>query len=166
LRLHQPQDRATNTAGKDDIQIKGVGRLLTTIANCCQPVPGDPIVGYITVGRGVSIHRQDCTNLLQLENLEPNRIIEVSWGHAADTAYGVNIEIQAYDREGLLRDITTLLANEKANLTGVNSYSDAEENIATITIVMEVTSLDVLDKVLAKLRQLPNVIDVRRKRNA
>jgi len=166
LRLHQPQDRQTNAAGRDDIRIKGVGRLLTTMAKCCQPVPGDPITGYITVGRGVSIHRQDCMNLLQLENMEPNRIIEVSWGYEADTAYGVHIEIQAYDREGLLRDITTVLANEKANLTGVNSFSDPQDNMATITISMEVTSLDILGRVLAKVKQLPNIIDARRKRNA
>jgi len=166
LRLHQPQDRQTNDAGRDDIRIKGVGRLLTTIAKCCQPVPGDPITGYITVGRGVSIHRQDCMNLLQLEDMEPNRIIEVSWGYEADTAYGVHIEIQAYDREGLLRDITTVLANEKANLTGVNSFSDPQDNIATITIAMEVTNLDILGRVLAKVKQLPNILDARRKRNA
>ena len=129
-------------------------------------MPGDPITGYITMGRGVSIHRQDCMNLLQLEDMEPNRIIEVSWGASEDTAYSVNVEIQAYDREGLLRDITTVLANEQANLTGVNSYSDAQENIATITIIMEVTSLDILGRVLAKIKQLPNIIDVRRKRNA
>jgi len=166
LRLYQPQDGQANTGSKDDIKIKGVGRLLTNIANCCQPVPGDPITGYITVGRGVSIHRQDCMNILQLEDMEPNRIIEVSWGQSEDTAYSVNVEIQAYDREGLLRDITTILANEQANVTGVNSYSDAQENIATITLIMEVTSLDILGKVLAKVKQLPNIIDVRRKRNA
>ena len=148
----------------DDVKIRGVGRLLTNIAQCCQPVPGDQIAGYITVGRGVTIHRQDCMNLLQLEDMEPNRIIEVSWGYEPDTAYGVRIEIQAYDREGLLRDVTTVLANEKVNVTGVNSYSDQEENIANITIAMEVTNLDALGRVLAKIKQLPNIIDAKRKR--
>ncbi|KZY39174.1 MULTISPECIES: GTP diphosphokinase [unclassified Oleiphilus] len=165
LRLGAPQQKAANSAGRDDIKIKGVGRLLTTMAKCCQPVPGDPITGYITVGRGVSIHRQDCMNLLQLEDLEPNRIIEVSWGYEADAAYGVGIEIQAYDREGLLRDITIVLANEKVNVTGVNSYSDPQENIATITIAMDVSSLASLGQALAKIKQLPNIIDARRKRN-
>ncbi len=166
LRLSPSKKRDANSAGKDDVRIKGVGRLLTTIAKCCQPMPGDPITGYITIGRGVSIHRQDCMNLLQLEDMEPNRIIEVSWGHESDTSYGVNIEVQAYDREGLLRDITTVLANEKANVTGVNSFSDAQENTAMINIAMEVTSLDALGKVLAKIKQLPNVIEAKRKRNA
>ncbi len=165
LRLSAPQEKPANSSGRDDIRIKGVGRLLTTMAKCCQPVPGDPITGYITVGRGVSIHRQDCMNLLQLEDLEPNRIIEVSWGYEADAAYGVSIEIQAYDREGLLRDITIVLANEKVNVTGVNSYSDPQDNIATITIAMEVSSLATLGQVLAKVKQLPNIIDARRKRN-
>jgi GTP pyrophosphokinase len=165
LRLSTPQQKPANEGTRDDIRIKGVGRLLTTMANCCQPVPGDPITGYITVGRGVSIHRQDCMNLLQLEDMEPNRIIEVSWGYEPDSAYGVSVEIQAYDREGLLRDITTVLANEKVNLTGVNSYSDQQENVATITIAMEVNSLTVLGKVLARVKQLPNIIDARRKRS-
>lgn len=166
LRLSTPKaERQQLEQGKDDIRIKGVGRLLTNIAHCCNPVPGDPIVGYITVGRGVSIHRQDCMNVLQLEDMEPNRIIEVSWGQAPDALYSVNIEIQAYDREGLLRDITTILANEKVNLTSVNTHSDTQENIATISIVMEVSSLEDLGKVLAKLKQLPNVIEARRKRN-
>ncbi len=166
LRLNAPKARELNTDGKDDVRIKGVGRLLTTIAKCCQPVPGDPITGYITIGRGVSIHRQDCMNLLQLEDMEPNRIIEVSWGYDADKAYGVNIEVLAYDREGLLRDITTVLANEKVNVTGVNSFSDPHENTAMINISMEVSSLDALGAVLAKIKQLPNVIEAKRKRNA
>jgi len=166
LRLQQPKGRTANSAGRDDIRIKGVGRLLTSIAKCCQPVPGDPITGYITVGRGVSIHRQDCMNLLQLEDMEPNRIIEVSWGYEEETCYGVSIEVQAYDREGLLRDVTTVLANENANLTGVNTYSDKQENIAMITIAMEVVNLEILGNVIAKVKQLPNVIDARRKRNS
>ena len=166
LRLSEPKVDAQHATANDDIRINGVGRLLTTIANCCKPVPGDFIIGYITVGRGVSIHRQDCMNVLQLENMEPNRIIEVSWGLAPDAMYSVVIEVHAYDREGLLRDITTVLANERVNVTGVNTYTDAQENTATISIVMEVNSLDDLGHVLAKVKQLPNVIDARRKRNA
>ena len=166
LRLSPSKARGANSSGKDDIRIKGVGRLLTSIAKCCQPMPGDAITGYITIGRGVSVHRQDCMNLLQLEDMEPNRIIEVSWGHESDTAYGANIEVHAYDREGLLRDITTVLANEKANVTGVNSFSDSQENTAVINIAMEVNNLDALGNVLAKIKQLPNVIEATRKRNA
>jgi len=166
LRLSEPKADTHHTTANDDIRINGVGRLLTIMANCCKPVPGDAIIGYITVGRGVSIHRQDCMNVLQLENMEPNRIIEVSWGLAPDAMYSVVIEVHAYDREGLLRDITTVLANERVNVTGVNTYTDSQENTATISIVMEVNSLDDLGHVLAKVKQLPNVIDARRKRDA
>ena len=105
-------------------------------------------------------------NVLQLEDMEPNRIIEVSWGQSPESEYNVTIEVQAYDREGLLRDITTVLANERVNVTGVNTYSDEQENTAMITIAMNISSLDALGRVLAKVKQLPNIIDVRRKRNA
>lgn len=162
----EPKQKRETAKYDDDIQIRGVGRLLTTMANCCNPVPGDPIVGYITVGRGVSIHRQDCMNMLQLEDHEPNRVIEVSWGTSPDAAYEVAIEIQAYDREGLLRDITTVLANENVNLTGVNTFSNQNDHTAVITINSEIKSLDALGRVLAKLKQLPNVMEARRKRNA
>lgn len=158
-------DRKSNESN-EDIRIRGVGRLLTTMAHCCHPVPGDAIVGYITVGRGVSIHRQDCMNILQLEDMEPNRIIEVSWGRSPESVYSVSIEVHAYDREGLLRDITTVLANEQVNVTGINTYSDAQENTATLTLVMDINSLDALGRVLTKIKQLPNIIDVRRKRGA
>ncbi len=147
-----------------DIQIRGVGKLLTTVAQCCNPVPGDDIVGYITLGRGVSIHRQDCMNALQLRSQEPNRMIEVSWGLSPDATYHVPIEIQAYDREGLLRDITTVLANERVNITDVNTHSDQSQGLAMISIVMEVSSLEALGRTLAKIKQLPNIIDARRKR--
>ncbi|KZX80757.1 (p)ppGpp synthetase [Oleiphilus sp. HI0009] len=162
----EPKQRRQQTKADDDIQIRGVGRLLTTMANCCNPVPGDPIVGYITVGRGVSIHRQDCMNMLQLEDHEPNRVIEVSWGTSPDAAYDVAIEIQAFDREGLLRDVTTILADEKVNLTGVNTFSNQQEHTATLILKAEIKSLDSLGRVLAKIKQLPNVIEARRKRNA
>ena len=162
----EPKQKRTKVRADDDIQIRGVGRLLTTMANCCSPVPGDPIVGYITVGRGVSIHRQDCMNMLQLEDHEPNRVIEVSWGAAPDATYDVAVEIQAYDREGLLRDITVVLSDEKINVLGVNTFSDQHEHTATITLQLEIKTLDSLGRVLAKLKQLPNVIEARRKRNA
>jgi len=165
LSLGTPKAEFKQAKPSDDVRIRGVGRLLTTMAHCCNPVPGDPIVGYITVGRGVSIHRQDCMNVLQLEDMEPNRIIEVSWGPTPESAYSVSIEVQAYDREGLLRDITTVLANERVNVTGLNTYSDQQENTANLTIVMEISSLDALGQVTAKIKQLPNIIDVRRKRN-
>ncbi len=149
-----------------DIQIRGVGKLMTTIAQCCQPVPGDGIIGYITIGRGVSIHRDDCTNIQQLQDKEPNRIIDVSWGKKPESNYSVDIEIQAYDREGLIRDVTIVLANERVNVTGLNTYTDSMQGTATLTLKVEIDGLESLGRLLAKIKQLPNVIDTHRKRDS
>src|SRR5690606_3590132 len=144
--LTVPSPAHEDAARTSDVRIAGVGNLLTHIANCCQPVPGDAIVGYITVGRGVSIHRQDCINALQLQESEPNRIIEVSWGERQEATYPVDIRIQAYDRSGLLRDVTAVLANERINVIAVNTRSDKADNVATMNLTVEVTTLDTLGR--------------------
>lgn len=141
-----------------DFHFSGVGNLLTHVAQCCRPLPGDLILGYITIGRGVSIHREDCPNLLQLQANEPERIIQVDWGQQARAAWPVEIEIEAFDRPGLLRDITTLLANERVNLLGTHSWSDRERNTATLLLTLEVTGLDALGILLSKISRLPNII--------
>lgn len=163
LQLSQAPNSAEKSSDKG-IQIRGVGKLMTSIAHCCKPVPGDPIIGYITVGRGVSIHRQDCMNALHLKESEPNRMIEVSWGREPSFSYPVDVVIEAYDREGLLRDITLVLANEKVNVTRVNTASNQAEHTARMMLTMEVSGLDNLGRVLAKIKQLPNIMDVRRTR--
>ena len=160
--LTVPSPAHEDSARTSDVRIAGVGNLLTHIANCCQPVPGDAIVGYITVGRGVSIHRQDCINALQLQESEPNRIIEVSWGERQEATYPVDIRIQAYDRPGLLRDVTAVLANERINVIAVNTRSDKTENVATMNLTVEVTTLDTLGRLFSKIRRLPNIIDAHR----
>ncbi|MFD2229207.1 GTP diphosphokinase [Alkalimarinus sediminis] len=161
LNVYQ-EDKSTDS----DIQIRGVGKLLTTIANCCQPVPGDSIIGYITVGRGVSIHRDDCINLLQLQDKDPNRIIDVSWGVKPESTYAVDVEVQAYDREGLIRDVTIILANERVNVIGMNTFTDKMNSTATLVLKVEINSLDSLGRLLSKIKQLPNVIEARRKRDS
>ncbi len=145
-----------------DVQVCGVGKLKTTLANCCKPLPGDPIVGYITVGRGVSVHHQDCQNAQILRETDPNRFIEVTWGGAPESLYNVDIGVQAYDRSGLIRDITIILANEKANVLSLNTKSNLEDNTADLRISVEVTGLDSLARLLAKIKQLPNIIDAKR----
>ena len=165
LQLQQvtrPHEYATDS----DIQIRGVGKLKTQVAGCCKPLPGDPIGGYITVGRGVTVHRLDCINFLQLREFEPNRIIEVSWGGQPEAVYPVDVEIIAYDRAGLLRDITAVLGNQRINVLSINTQSDRNEHMATLTLKLEITSLDQLARLLAQIRQLPNIAEVRRKRNA
>ncbi len=156
--------RQSSLSRKDgDIVVEGVGNLLTQMAKCCQPLPGDPIVGYVTMGRGVSIHRADCVNALQLRANELERFIEVNWGEArASSTYPVWITIKAYDRAFLLRDITGLVANEKKNVVGLNSHLDRDSGIVTIALDIEISSLANLGRVLAKINQLPNVIEVYR----
>jgi len=144
-------------------KVFGVGNLLTTTAHCCNPVPNDPIVGYITRGRGVTIHRQDCGNVLRLEGEDRDRLIEVEWGAAADETYQVDIAVEAYDRSGLLRDITSVLANDKINLSGVNTLTDKQDGIARMSLTIEITDISQLSRVLAKIGQLPNVVEARRK---
>ena len=150
---------------RDDIQIEGVGNLLTQMAGCCQPLPGDPIVGYITVGRGVSIHRQDCASVLQLAGREPERIIQVNWGPVPVQTYPVDIAITAYDRSGLLRDVSQVLLNERINVLAVNTRSNREENTATMLLTIEIPGLNLLSRLLARISQLPNIIEVRRNRS-
>ena len=153
-------------ARTDGIQIRGVGKLLTQIATCCHPVPGDPIVGYITKTRGVSIHRDDCSNLLSLGDESPERVIEVSWGDNQVETYPVDIEISAYDRQGLLRDVTSVLANERVNVTGMQTMTDASANTARLQLSIEVDSLSQLSQVLDRVQRIHNVIAAKRIRTA
>lgn len=148
----------------DDIVVRGVGNLLTNFAGCCKPLPGDVIIGYVTVGRGVSIHRQDCSKVLQLQYTEPDRIIEVSWGGKPQETYSVDIEIKAYDRSGLLRDITTMLVNARIDATAVNTLSDKKTHTATMNLTLEITGLEALGTFLAKVNRLPNVLSADRVR--
>ena len=150
---------------ESDVQIRGVGKLKTQVAKCCKPLPGDPIGGYITVGRGVTVHCQDCITFLNLKELEPNRIIEVNWGGQPVAVYPVDIEIEAYDRSGLLRDITQVLSSSRSDVLAMNTISNKDESTATMTVTLEISSLEQLGRLLAQIRNLPNIIDVRRRRS-
>lgn len=145
-----------------DLFIQGVGNMLTTIANCCKAVPGDAVVGYITVGRGVSIHRDDCVNLLQLRSKEPERIIDVAWGGQARSTYPVELLVIAFDRTGLLKDMMTVLANAGVNVISMNTLSNKNDNSAEMKITVEVEDLQSLGRIMAMLSKIANVSDVRR----
>ena len=164
LDLKLVRDRKKTYDTESDIQIQGVGKLKTQVAKCCKPLPGDPIGGYITVGRGVTVHRQDCLTFLNLRELEPNRIIEVSWGGKQESVYPVDIEIEAYDRSGLLRDITQVLTASRSNVLALNTITNPDDNTATMTVTVEISSLEQLARLLAQIRNLSNIVDVRRKR--
>ncbi|MBR9884078.1 MAG: GTP diphosphokinase, partial [Oceanospirillales bacterium] len=137
--------------GGSGVRILGVGNLLTTVASCCKPVPGDPIMGYITQGRGISIHREDCSNLLALRDHEPDRVIGVDWGDEESTTYPVDISIEAFDRSGLLRDVMMVLANERINVLAANTATDRKSNLARLSLTIEIKRLDMLGRVMDKI---------------
>ena len=145
-----------------EFSINGVDNLMTSIAGCCKPVPGDEVVGYISVGRGVTVHRKHCKELQRLLEIHGDRVVDVTWSAEAGRTYPVEVYIKAYDRQGLLRDITLVLANERVNVTAINTKSNQADNTATMQVTMEINSLAGLGDVLARINQLSNVIEVRR----
>lgn len=152
-----------HTSGDDNgITVSGVGNLLTHTAKCCSPVPGDEITGFITQGRGISVHRQDCEQLTNLLEHQPERLVDVQWGSDEKQSYQVSTLIIANDRQGLFRDISTIIANEKVSIIGIDSKSDTAKHSMSMKIVMEVNSSTVLTRVLEKIRQLDDVVEVKR----
>lgn len=151
-----PTPRGATVSGQD-IMVEGVGKLMTQIARCCKPVPYESIIGFITRGSGVRIHRQDCSNMLNLNPEQQGRLIQVAWAHQSDSRYTVSIKITAYDRSGLLNDITHVLAKDSINVLSVNTYND-EDNIAHMKIVVEIVELDQLIRVLSRVSQVPSVL--------
>jgi GTP pyrophosphokinase len=149
--------------GESDIAISGIGDLLCNFARCCRPVPPENIVGYITQGRGVSIHRNDCGNYLSLHARHPERVIEVDWGNAADTIYPAELLLRAYDRQGLLKDVTSVFADENVSVDSINSQNDKQAMQVTLELNVSVPGLPTLSRVISRLEQLPNVTSVRRR---
>ena len=143
----------------EGVNVTGLRGMLTTMARCCKPVPGDQIVGYVTRGRGATIHRNDCSNILRVGDKE--RLVRVSWGQAAHT-YPVAVRVTAYDREGLLRDVSTVVGEEHINMNSVVSTLKAHQ--ATIDLILEVTDLGQLSRVLNRIEALSNVVEARRVR--
>lgn len=144
-----------------EITVHGVGNLLCHFGRCCKPLPGDRIVGFITLGRGVTIHRQDCLHILEKPE-EEHRLIQVEWGETMRSVYPVDIRITAYDRQGLLRDITSILSNEKVNVIAVNTLTNKNDNMARLVLTVEIADLGGLMTILNKIMQLPNVLEAER----
>ena len=142
-----------------NVRVVGLKGLLTSMAKCCNPAPGDPIIGYITRGRGVTIHRQDCPNILRMQDRE--RLVRVSWGEPKKT-YPVPVRIKAYERLGLVKDVSTLIADEGINMLSLTSGTN--KNLAWVDLVMEVRDLVQLSRILDRLENLPNVTEVVRVR--
>ena len=150
------------TERKDCVVVEGVGNLMHHIARCCQPIPGDSIVGYITMGRGISIHRCDCEQFLELQSVHPERVVESRWGDNYSNGFHLNIRIVASDRNGLLRDITTVLANDKISVLGVSSRTDTKRQVANIDMQIELNNVEMLSKILSRLEKLDDVIEAKR----
>ncbi len=144
------------------LSIEGIGNLLTTLARCCQPLPGDAVRGFITKGRGVSVHRADCGSLARLARRDPDRVIEVNWGSAAAQAYEVDIELRGYDRKGLQKDVTSVVSNAGTHIIASSSRLFAHTGEVEMRFTLRVRDFEQLSTLLGKLLALPNVIDVRR----
>ncbi|WP_210509799.1 GTP diphosphokinase [Pantoea ananatis] len=160
--LTQKSHAPTSRKESGRVVVEGVGNLMHHIARCCQPIPGDDIVGFITHGRGISIHRADCDQLSELISTAPERIVDAVWGESYSSGYSLVVRVTSNDRSGLLRDITTILANEKVNVLGVSSRSDTKKQLATIDMDIEIYNHQVLGRVLSRLNQVPDIIDARR----
>ncbi len=142
---------------RNPVQVRGVGNLLTQLAGCCKPLPGDGIGGFITQGRGVSVHREDCSRFINLHSSSPERIIDVEWGESPRADYKVDVAIEAYDRQGLLRDITELFANARINVLSIVTDTNRKTNTATMRLTVEVPNLGFLSKLLERINRLNNV---------
>jgi GTP pyrophosphokinase len=145
----------------EDVTIQGVRNLLTYFAQCCDPKPGDPIIGYVTVGKGVAIHREDCDNIVQLPPHRQSRLIDVAWGVEPE-AFPVELEVKALDRKGLLKDITQILAQERINIVRTHSETNGDDQTVVMRITAEVSDLGQLSSVLDKIGQVHNVFSARR----
>ncbi|MBT9596778.1 MAG: bifunctional (p)ppGpp synthetase/guanosine-3',5'-bis(diphosphate) 3'-pyrophosphohydrolase [Vitreoscilla sp.] len=165
---HLSRPRAETTGSRGGVLVVGVESLLTNLARCCRPAPPDAIGGFVTRGKGVAIHRRDCSNFRHMADRMPERVIAVAWGApppGRDAAYPVDIAIEASDRQGLLRDISEVFAKEKMNVTGVHTQSvrDAEGKTAWMTFTVEVADASRLRQVLAQVAKVSGVRHVRRK---
>ena len=154
-------DRKTKPSS-NGIIVKGIDNCLVKLSKCCNPLPGDEIIGYITKGRGVSVHRKDCVNVKDLLK-EENRIIDVSWVEEKQASYNVDIEISANDRCGLLADITKALSTAKANIVGINAKT-GKDRIAIIELTLETKNIDELNSILKAVRKVDSVYEVTRKK--
>ena len=146
----------------DEVSIHGVGNLMTQFAKCCKPVPGDLIIGFITINSGITIHKHNCPNMLALPEDKRQRLIEVEWGLNSQSVYPVEISLTAFQRTGLMQDVGTILANQKINLLDINSKTNKAEQMVYTRLTIEIRGIDELVMIIEKLSQLPNVQDVKR----
>lgn len=155
-----PKKSRIESSGSRGILIVGVDRLMTQLARCCKPAPPDAICGFVARGKGVSIHRADCSNFTHLRERNPERVIETRWGDTQDGLFAVDVEIEAGDRSGLLRDIGEVFSREKANVTA--SRTSTRKQLARMSFTIEISSLPTLARTLEALREVKGVVSARR----
>lgn len=153
---------SSHSGASSHVQVMGVDNLLTHMAGCCKPVPGDDIAGFITQSRGVSVHRADCARIADLQQDQINRIVEVQWSEEQRDTYDVTLLLEAYDRQGLLRDVGTLFTAMHVNVLSMNSQSNKKDYSVRMEVELEVASLAVLSRLIDRLGQLPNIHTVKR----
>src|SRR6185437_1400110 len=144
------------------VEVEGVGNLPITLARCCVPLPPQPIIGYVTVGRGVTIHRSNCPSLARMREVRPERVLQVDWSTADAAGLAAEIAVTAYDRRGLLRDLTDVLALERLSIEAMSTVTDHVAGTAHVRLTVPVSNLDQLARVLHRLGTVANVIQARR----
>jgi len=157
-----PQHSQKHAVDANGITVSGVGNLLTHMAKCCHPVPGDEILGFITQGRGISIHQKDCDQLQNALNQQPEREVEVQWGEQNNQSYQVGVQIVSVDRHGLVRDVSTIISNERVSIVGMETHSDHTKQTVSMSLTLEIANNEILARLILKLSQLDDVIEVKR----
>jgi GTP pyrophosphokinase len=152
-------EEPTSIMPSDTIKVMGLKGIATTMAKCCNPMPGDPIIGYITRGRGATIHRRDCPNVLRVS--EKERLVTVSWGQPGKL-FTIPVQIKAYDRQGLMADISNIINDEKVSL--IDMSMKMNQHLAVIKLVVGVKGISQLSRILTRLESLPNVFEAKRQR--
>ncbi|HEX3845538.1 MAG TPA: TGS domain-containing protein [Steroidobacteraceae bacterium] len=156
--------RATRGRNNSPVEIEGVGNLPITLARCCAPLPPQPITGYVTLGRGVTIHRSNCPSLARMREIRSERVLQVEWSAAEAAHLRVEIAVTAYDRRGLVRDLTDVLALERLSIDAMTTTTDRDAGTAHVRLTVPVSNLEQLARVLHRLGAVPNVIQARRER--
>ena len=157
------QKYTTNLDVEQDIKAGGVDNILMKAASCCTPIPGDDVKGFITKGSGVSVHRNDCANMINLCETEADRIIEVDWFNQNLKTYPMSILVEAFDRKGLLTDISGIFTSEKVNVIEMTTRTDPKDQSVTMIVTAELPNIESMSQVVNRIMQIPNVHDVRRK---
>ena len=160
-KLKQPQEGNKKTKSSHGVLVEGEGGLLVRLARCCNPIPGDPITGYITRGRGVSVHRSDCPNVLN-ENSDVSRVIEVNWDIGLDKVYTVQIEITCNDKSGVLTSLLAVPSEMKINISSVNAKTNKNNKTSTVNMGLDVRNSLQVSQIMTKMRRIKDVYSVTR----